>query len=87
MLQRAVVMLAERRSWRFRQTTASHRRALAQELRSELESEIFQLQWEQQALDRRLLRMQQEAERWMERRRRQMEEGVASVGSRVSGVE
>jgi hypothetical protein len=88
MLQRAVVMLAERRSWRFRQTTASYRRALAQELRSELESEIFQLQCEQQALDRRLLRMQQEAERWMERRRRQMEGGsgecrVPGVGCRV----
>jgi hypothetical protein len=72
MLERALVMLAERRSWRFRETTAAHRRAVAQELRCELESEIFQLQCEQQALDRRLLRMQHEAERWMERRRRQM---------------
>ncbi|MBW0000387.1 MAG: hypothetical protein JO015_14910 [Verrucomicrobia bacterium] len=80
MLERALVILAERRSWRFRATTASHRRAVAQELRNELEAEIFQLQCEQQALDRRLLRMQQEAERWMERRRRQMEEGAASAG-------
>lgn len=72
MLERALVMLAERRSWRFRETTAAHRQAVAQELRSELEAEIFQLQCEQQALDRRLLRMQHEAERWMERRRRQM---------------
>jgi hypothetical protein len=80
MLERALVMLAERRSWRFRETTAAHRQAVAQELRSELESEIFQLQCEQQALDRRLLRMQHEAERWMERRRRQMESTVAGNG-------
>jgi hypothetical protein len=72
MLERALVMLAERRSWRFRETTASHRQAMAQELRNELESEIFQLHCEQQALDRRLLMMQQEAEQWMERRRRQI---------------
>jgi hypothetical protein len=75
MLQRALVILAERRSWRFRETTASHRRLLAQELRSELESEIFQLHCEQRALESRLSRMQQEAERWMERRRRQMAGG------------
>jgi hypothetical protein len=81
MLERALVMLSERRSWRFRETTAAHRQGVAQELRSELESEIFQLQCEQQALDRRLLRMQQEAERWMERRRRQMEVGVAGTGN------
>jgi hypothetical protein len=80
MLERALVMLAECRSWRFRETTALHRQAVAQELRSELESEIFQLQCEQQALDRRLLRMQQEAERWMERRRRQMEMRVTGNG-------
>ena len=73
MLQRALVILSERRSWRFRKMTASHRQAVAREMRGELEAEIFQLQCEQQALDRRLLRMQQEAERWMERRRRQME--------------
>jgi hypothetical protein len=79
MLERALVLLAERRSWRFRATTASHRRAVAQELRSELEAEIFQLQCEQQALDCRLLRMQQEAERWMERRRRQMEDIALSA--------
>jgi hypothetical protein len=30
-------------------------------------------------LDRRLLRMQQEAERWMERRRRQMEDIALSA--------
>jgi hypothetical protein len=61
-LNHALIVLAERPSWRFRQITLPRRQALERDLRTRLGLEISQLWHERRALENRLRRMQAEAE-------------------------